>query len=337
MVVPWSPAAPTTMRTGTVRRVLPIVSVVCLSLLMFASGLVVSGGLDTMSTALREVLARGGQGTGPDIALPEIGIDVPQGGTVPESEVWGTPVADVAWNDPGSVTYLDVHAIVQEPELPMGCEITSATMMVNHAGYPVDKTELDLLLPKSRNLSRSRAGRYVDTYDPDVAFIGDTRSSTNGCACNPGPVLSAVNDYLAFIGSPDRAVDLTGADPQDLYAYVAQGEPVVIWTTVGMREHDPDDGWTYDGEHYFHHSDHAMTLIGVSEDDVIVADPLDDVVVYPKRAFEQTYDARGRMAVKMEGSRTAIGIGRPDPFYRSGRPGMPSTWIRPDAWRLTTR
>ncbi|MBQ1449211.1 MAG: C39 family peptidase [Coriobacteriales bacterium] len=334
--IPRYLAAPNVAQMSRPRQVLLIAVAVCLLLLTFTSGLVASGGFDTMSAALHEASARAGRGSGPGTIPPHVGVDVPLGGTVPEGMAWGTPVADVAWADPGSVICLGTQAISQEPELPMGCEITSATMMLNHMGYPVSKMQLDLLLPKSRNLSGSRAGRYVDTYDPDVAFIGDTRSSTNGCACNTGPVVSAINEYLVFIGSPDRAVDLTGVSSQALYAYVAHGEPVTIWTTIGMSEHDPSKGWTYDGDHYFCHNDHAMTLVGVSRDDIIVADPLDEVVVYPKRAFEQVYEARGRMAVKVGNGCPGIETGPLDAFCRSGRSGVPSAWIRPDTWRLTT-
>lgn len=45
--------------------------------------------------------------------------------------------------------YIDVPTVMQNPELPNGCEITSLTAVLNSKGYKVEKTEMaDIYLPK---------------------------------------------------------------------------------------------------------------------------------------------------------------------------------------------
>ena len=48
---------------------------------------------------------------------------------------------------------LDVPTILQKPELPRGCEVTSLAMMLNYAGIEVNKMELAEKINKEKLLN----------------------------------------------------------------------------------------------------------------------------------------------------------------------------------------
>lgn len=104
---------------------------------------------------------------------------------------------------------LDIPIISQLPELPTGCEITAATMMLNYKGANVDK----LTLAKEMNYS---------TYDPNLGFIGSP-FKTNGYTINPKALLGIVTKYAG------SAVDLTGSETSVLESYLQSNKPVVLW------------------------------------------------------------------------------------------------------------
>lgn len=222
----------------------------------------------------------------------------------PEQIEFGTPLDEAALGDPSGIVYLDVQEIEQMPELPTGCELTSGAMLVNYAGYPVDKVELDRYLPKTRDMVGDGDGVFVDTDDPDVAFIGDTRSARYGVSCNAGPIVTAINSYLATVGSQMQAVDITGETPTQLYARVAAGSPVEVWVTISMSDYGSGRMWTTvtesGKEEVYCTNYHAMVLCGYTEHNVILADPLDTIVVYPKTTFERIYADRGSRAVVIQ-------------------------------------
>lgn len=69
---------------------------------------------------------------------------------------------------------------------------------------------------------------------------------------------------------------MTGAQPEELYALVAQDVPVVVWVTISMADRTPAGGWYTGSGEYLDWStiDHAAVLIGYTADEVILADPI---------------------------------------------------------------
>lgn len=234
------------------------------------------------------------------VLTPPVDEELANLGGIPQEDAWGTPLADVNLGGPTKSVVLDVEDIEQLPELPTGCEITSAAILVNYAGYPVDKVDLDHFLPKTTDDVGDGVGVFVETDDPSVAFIGDTRDE-NGSSCNEQPIIVAIDGYLASVGSTAHAYDLSGSTPDALYQSVASGIPVEVWVTTYMSDYDTGYGWfnTFDDgtEAFLGSNFHAMVLMGYSSDSVVLADPLDEVVVYPKEAFEKVWTDRGSMAV----------------------------------------
>ena len=73
---------------------------------------------------------------------------------------------------------LDAQPVLQNPELPTGCEVTTLTAALNYLGYPVDKlTMADQYL--------TRAEPYQATFGE--AFIGSPHDANAwGCTGNRG-------------------------------------------------------------------------------------------------------------------------------------------------------
>ena len=56
---------------------------------------------------------------------------------------------------------LDAQPVLQNPELPTGCEVTTLTAALNYLGYPVDKlTMADQYLTPCRALSGNIRGSF---------------------------------------------------------------------------------------------------------------------------------------------------------------------------------
>ena len=115
--------------------------------------------------------------------------------------------------------HLDVPLISQLPELPTGCEIVSATMLLAYAGITVDKMDLAAEIP-------------YDEEDPSLGFVGDPES-WEGWTIYPEALAPALRQYLP------SAAPLTEGDPNEIFAKLAEGHPVVVWLggIYGLIEH----------------------------------------------------------------------------------------------------
>lgn len=183
---------------------------------------------------------------------------------------------------------LEVDNIDQNPELPNGCEITSAAIVLNYLGIPADKVTL--------------AEEYLPTYspyweaDPNVEFMGNPEEEL-AFYCLPGAVVTAVNDYLAAIGSTYTALDISGAPEEELYQWVADGSPVLVWTTRAFSAplynytfQLPNGSWPYSNSH-------CLVLTGYDTETCYLADPMLEVQSVNRELFEQRYTERGQYAV----------------------------------------
>lgn len=207
------------------------------------------------------------------------------------------PAASSNAGEPSSCL-LDAPLLMQLPELPVGCEITTLAMALNDAGYSVSKTELsDSYLPKSSNWY------YVGDvrYGPDmrVEFAGDPRYEGGAC-CDAPAIVTAAQRYLSAVGAANTVVNLTGSEPQALYDELLAGRPVVTWVTIGMVDRVISGGWYVAGTSDYVQwgaMDHCALLTGFSDTTVYFNDPLAGAVSYPRDVFESVFRQRGQQAV----------------------------------------
>ena len=187
---------------------------------------------------------------------------------------------------------IDVPALMQEPELPAGCEITSLTCLLNYYGFNVDKevmvdTYLDYVLENGTN------------YTFFVMYIGDPRA--NGYGCYSPVIVKAASEFLDDQNSHLEAVNISGSSKNDILLIVASGRPVVIWNTLNTSDVYEKRVWTTpDGEEvYWCSLEHCMLLTGydLNENTVTVCDPLKGVVTYDLTQFFNVYEDMYRQAM----------------------------------------
>ncbi|MBQ8514881.1 MAG: C39 family peptidase [Ruminococcus sp.] len=180
---------------------------------------------------------------------------------------------------------IDVPALLQNPELPAGCEITSLTCLLNYLGYPVDKvvmadTYLDYVTENGTNYT------FFEKY------IGSPHS--NGYGCYSPVIMKAATEFLADQNSSLKPVNLSGSTQEELLMAVASGHPIVIWNTMGSSSVYEDLVWTTpDGEDvYWCILEHCMLLTGydLEANTVTVCDPLNGVMAYDLTQFFAVYD-----------------------------------------------
>ncbi|MCD7862738.1 MAG: C39 family peptidase [Lachnospiraceae bacterium] len=188
--------------------------------------------------------------------------------------------------------------IYQNPELPTGCESVAATMLINYYGFSADKVDLaDNYLPKASATFYYDANGNKIGPDMENYFVGDPHSS--GYICGVSAILTEVNGYLSAQGSSLRAVDKTGISFDDLYAYIDNDTPVMVWVTIYMANRRSTTGWyTEDGRWMeYATNDHGAVLIGYTDTTVTIADPISGKVEYSRSQFESVFASRSNKAV----------------------------------------
>lgn len=191
--------------------------------------------------------------------------------------------------------YINVASVMQTPELPTGCEITSLTMLLNYLGFDADKLTLaDEFLPK---------GEYRKA-DFHKVFVGDPRNR-NAYGCTAPVIVEAAENYLKTQtrGSDFTVKDISGCTADLLYSAVDNGVPAVVWASINMGEIIPDFvSWTDEetGETVsWYGGEHCLLLTGYDKKSglVYVNDPLRGAVTYDMKIFEKRFDEMQRNAV----------------------------------------
>ena len=143
------------------------------------------------------------------------------------------------WIKKGVVKGIKNYAkcICQRPELPTGCEMTAATMMINFAGKKVSKLKIANETPRSSN--------------PNKGFIGSPyKAYPAGYWVAPGGLKGVVKKYLG------KAKIMTSCGLSAIKNKLLHSHLVVVWVN-GM------DGF----------SNHALTLTGYHNQQLYYNDP----------------------------------------------------------------
>jgi uncharacterized protein YvpB len=181
------------------------------------------------------------------------------------------PVKDKPVEVISQIKMIDVPLINQNPELKYGCEVTSLTMVLNHAGVKTTKMELYKKVKKDNDpLQRSQRGDILKWGNPHDGFVGDMTGKNAGYAVFDKPIERLVNEYL-----PGRAVNLTNQSFDKVIQHVSKGYPVVVWTTGDYRLPDRWEAWHHGTQVIKTPLDlHAVVLVGYDQRFVYLNDPL---------------------------------------------------------------
>lgn len=196
--------------------------------------------------------------------------------------------------------YIDMGNILQNPELPVGCEITALTILLRYYGFDAEKTDMAKnYLPTSWGNAREADGKvYKDSfYD---YFIGDPFS--RGYGCFSPAIERAANKYISSHGGGYTVKNISGCHPDTLYEYLIAGTPVLCWATDGMIEPEYYETWydTDTGEQLdWYLNEHCFVLAGfnISGNTVTLNDPMKGIIDYNIDKFEVRFKQMHSQAI----------------------------------------
>lgn len=187
---------------------------------------------------------------------------------------------------------IELYCIMQNPELPTGCEITSLGIVLQYYGFEIDKCYLsDNYLPKGK----------IGTVTAWDAFLGDPRY--DWCyGCYSPVIVKAANSYLSDYDINNEYIveDISGIEFENLYDYIVQDIPVIIWGSIDMKESFYTKTWNIDGEDFTWKAPlHCLVLTGFDKEANIayVSDPLEGNITYPLDIVKQRYEEMYSQAV----------------------------------------
>lgn len=196
--------------------------------------------------------------------------------------------------------YIDMANILQNPELPVGCEITALTILLNYYGFDAEKTDMARnYLPVSWGNPRTVDGKlYKDSFFD--YFIGDPFS--RGYGCFSPAIEKAANSYISSHGGGYTVKNISGCHPDTLYEYLIAGTPVLCWATDGMIEPEYYETW-YDnatGEQLdWYLNEHCFVLAGfnIANSTVTLNDPMKGIIDYNIDKFEVRFKQMHSQAI----------------------------------------
>lgn len=207
---------------------------------------------------------------------------VPEAESVPGDLIQSAETSETPTGAPAPYTS-NVVETLQNPELPAGCEAASLAAVLNSMEYetsPTDIVEHYLAVDPTSSSAHAFAG------NPYVEYGG---------AAFPPAIVDAANAFLSAHQAPERALDLAECTFADIRALVAEGYPVITWSTMGMVQ--PTFTGEYLDEYAWYAQEHCVVVYGFQGENVLVCDPLEGLIKRNAAAFEQVWHACGAMAV----------------------------------------
>ena len=226
--------------------------------------------------------------------------------TIPQTTATDPPTSEYLISGDLPTTYsMEVDPILQLPELPTGCEVTTLAMLLGAVGFQVDKVQLVEGYLTCKNEGEA-------TFQQ--AFIGSPYD-TAGYGCYAPVIVDTARKYLAAQNSGRIVKDLTGAKFEDLLREVASNHPVAVWASIDLvdiqevyaytiynyTETNSDGNTTTpkDLDVYWLENEHVYLLKGYDLDRnvVIVNDSLNGEMEYDMNRFKECYEQCYKQAV----------------------------------------
>ncbi len=192
----------------------------------------------------------------------------------------------------------DVENILQRPELPEGCEVTSLAIILKYLGFDISHTYL-----ADNYLQQGPVGK-TSYYEMN---IGNPREEGKSWGCYSPVIVKTANKYLASMKSYYRAYNYTGYDINELYYQVSMGHPAIVWITMNFEEPYVKSPWNVNGERlYWKYPLHCVVISGYDfqKDTVTITDPLKkNPVTIDRKTFELRWQQMESQAVVIKMSR----------------------------------
>lgn len=188
-----------------------------------------------------------------------------------------------------------VETILQNPELPRGCEVTSLAMLLRYYNVKVTKLELADKITKDTTEYR-RSGSTVYAGNPYKGFVGDMSNANNfGFGVYHGPIYELLRYY-----KPAAGMDLTGCYFDSLFYLIRMDKPIWIITNATYKPLPSSEFETWvtpDGEISITRKEHSVLVTGYDENYIYFNDPLAGERAASRTEFIEAWEQMGRQAV----------------------------------------
>lgn len=195
---------------------------------------------------------------------------------------------------------IEAPVVLQNPELPSGCELTALTMLLQFKGINKDKMEL---LPEMKKdptpIKWGKNGKIEYWGNPNIGYVGDITGKEKGFGIYHAGLFDLLEKYIP------TAEDLTRGSFEELEQKVSDGIPVLVWTTIRFTIPSEKQWVIWDsplGPIKTTFQEHTVLLVGYDENHVYVNDPLSGKKQYQieKKQFIATWEAMGRQALSYD-------------------------------------
>ena len=195
---------------------------------------------------------------------------------------------------------LELPVAFDHQDYHASCEVAALKMALTVEGiYRTEDQLLDLVGVDPRPPEVDEDGRVLRWGNPDRVFVGDPDgrpSDLTGYGVHAGPIARAARTAGATVLSAGGDVR-----PEDVYAALRAGHPVVAWITVDYLPTQLHWYRTFDGDTAWYSTlEHAVALVGISPDAVLVNDPARQLAWHSKGEFERGFALLHSMAVVLE-------------------------------------
>ncbi len=188
--------------------------------------------------------------------------------------------------------------ILQRPQLPEGCEVTSLAIVLNYLGFQVSHTHL------ADNYLEQGPAQKTDFYEKNV---GNPRLKGQSWGCYSPVIVKTANKYLYAQESYYRAYNYTGYDISELYYQLSMGHPAIVWVTMDFAEPYLKSPWTVNGKTlWWKYPLHCLVISGYDFDKgtVTLTDPMkNDPVTIDIQTFELRYKQMESQAIVIKKSK----------------------------------
>jgi uncharacterized protein YvpB len=200
-------------------------------------------------------------------------------------------------NENGKVLITDVPLIQQMPELNRGCEVTSLSMLLQHAGIDVGKMELAKKIKKDPTPYKNKNGVYY-YGNPNKGFVGDIYTFDKmGYGVYHGPVTELAEEYL-----PGKIEDMSGGSFEKVLSKVKKGKPVWIIINSKFKALSESEFKTWntpDGQVKITWKEHSVVITGFDKTHIYFNDPLSTEKnrKMPINHFKDAWEQMGSQAI----------------------------------------
>ena len=207
----------------------------------------------------------------------------------------------------GMQVRLPVRGILQNPQLPNGCEATSLAIVLQYLGYPAGKMDMAYAYIPREDFWANELG-VRSGADPHVAYPGNPGAADAGYYCYPPPVVEGANAFLADQNAAHKALDITGASEEEILTLLDAGLPLIVWKTTDGQppQTRADAAWLLpDGQAYEPITNlHVVVLTGYNDSYFFFCDPLEGAARMGREELMQNYALTGAYAVAFASTQT---------------------------------